>query len=117
MAAMRAGPGGEERSSKVGVAPATSTTEVASCSPTSTTFSPHFYVLVDDLLPARRGAGRRPRITAAELITLAVARILLQCHSERRFSRVARKQLGHLFGYIPLQPGYNNRLRALAPDL
>jgi hypothetical protein len=42
VAAMAAGPGGKERSSKVSVALATSTTEVASCSPTSTTFSPHF---------------------------------------------------------------------------
>jgi Transposase DDE domain len=75
------------------------------------------YVLVDDLLPARRGAGRRPQITAAELITLAVAQILLQCHSERRFLRLARKQLGHLFPYIPKQSGYNKRLRALAPEI
>ena len=28
------------------------------------------FVLVDDLLPVRRGAGRRPRITAAELSKL-----------------------------------------------
>jgi hypothetical protein len=75
------------------------------------------FVLVDDLLPARRGAGRRPRISAAELITLAVAQILLDCHSERRFLRLARKQLGHLFPYIPKQPGYNKRLRALAPQI
>jgi hypothetical protein len=75
------------------------------------------FVLVDDLLPARRGAGRRPRITAAELITLAVAQILLDCHSERRFLRLARKQLGHLFPYVPLQPGYNKRLRSLAPQI
>jgi Transposase DDE domain len=75
------------------------------------------YVLVDDLLPARRGAGRRPRITAAELVTLAVAQILLQCHSERRFLRLAGRQLGHLFPYIPLQPGYNKRLRSLAPQI
>lgn len=75
------------------------------------------YVLVDDLLPARSGAGRRPKITDAELITLAVAQILLQCHSERRFLRLARKQLCHLFPYIPKQPGYNKRLRALAPRI
>jgi len=75
------------------------------------------FVLVDDLLPARRGAGRRPRISTAELLTLAVAQILLQCHSERRFLRLARKQLGHLFPYIPLQPGYNKRLRSLAPEI
>src|ERR1700752_4291239 len=71
------------------------------------------FVLVDDLLPVRRGAGRRPRITAAELITLAVAQILLDCHSERRVLRLARKQLRHLFPDIPLQPGYNKRLRSL----
>ena len=75
------------------------------------------YVLADDLLPARCGAGRRPRISDAELITLAVAQILLQCHSERRFLRLARRRLGHLFPYIPKQPGYNKRLRVLAPAI
>jgi Transposase DDE domain len=75
------------------------------------------YVLVDDFLPARRGAGRRPKITDAELITLAVAQILLDCHSERRFLRLARGRLGHLFPYIPKQPGYNKRIRALAPRI
>jgi hypothetical protein len=75
------------------------------------------YVLVDDLLPARRGAGRRPKITDAELITLAVAQIFLDCHSERRFLRLARRRLGHLFPYIPKQPGYNKRLRKLAPEI
>jgi len=75
------------------------------------------YVLVDDLLPARGGAGRRPKITAAELIALAVAQIFLGCHSERRFLRLARTRLGHLFPYIPHQPGYNKRLRGLAPQI
>lgn len=75
------------------------------------------YVLVDDLLPARTGAGRRPKITDAELITLAVAQILLDCHSERRFLRLARQRLGHLFSYIPKQPGYNKRLRKLSPEI
>ena len=75
------------------------------------------YVLADDLLPARSGAGRRPRITDAELIALAVAQIVLQCHSERRFLRLARQRLGHLFPYIPKQPGYNKRLRRLAPQI
>jgi hypothetical protein len=75
------------------------------------------YVLIDDLLPARTGAGRRPRITDAELITLAVAQILLGCSKERRFLRVARQRLGHLFRYIPNQSGYNKRLRKLAPEI
>lgn len=75
------------------------------------------YVLVDDFLPARTGAGRRPRLSDAELITLAVAQILLQCRSERRFLRLARTALSHLFAYVPKQPGYNKRLRSLAPQI
>jgi hypothetical protein len=75
------------------------------------------YVLADDLLPARCGAGRRPKITDAELIALAVAQIVLGCHSERRFLRLARRRLSHLFPYIPKQPGYNKRLRRLAPQI
>jgi hypothetical protein len=75
------------------------------------------YVLVDDLLPARCGAGRRPKITDAELIALAVGQIVLRCPSERRFLRLARRRLGHLFPYIPKQPGYNKRLRRLAPEI
>jgi hypothetical protein len=75
------------------------------------------YVLVDDLLPARRGAGRRPRITDAELITLAVAQIMLGCPSERQFLRLAGARLAHLFPYIPQQSGYNKRLRSLAPRI
>lgn len=75
------------------------------------------YVLADDLLPARGGAGRRPQLSDAELITLAVAQILLGCHSERRFLRLAGKQLSHLFPYILNQSGYNKRLRSLAPRI
>jgi Transposase DDE domain len=75
------------------------------------------YVLVDDVLPKRSGRGRRPRIDDAELIALAVAQVFLHCHSERRFLRLARKRLGHLFPYIPKQPGYNKRLRRLAPQI
>lgn len=75
------------------------------------------FVLVDDLLPPRRGAGRPARISDAELITLAVAQILLQCHSERRFLRLAARRLGHLSPYLPKQPGYNERLRGLADEI
>jgi len=73
------------------------------------------YVVVDDFLPVRSGPGRRPKITDAELISLAIAQIFLDCPSERRFLRFARSRLGHLFPYIPQQPGYNKRLRRLAP--
>ncbi len=72
------------------------------------------YVLVDDLLPARRRFGRPPRVSGSELICLAVAQVLLDCPNERRFLRLARQRLRHLFPYIPGQSGFNKRLRALA---
>jgi Transposase DDE domain len=77
----------------------------------------HVYVLVDDLLPPRRRFGRPPRISDSELICLAVAQVLLDCPNERRFLRLARRRLSHLFPYIPGQSGFNKRLRALAPKL
>jgi Transposase DDE domain len=72
------------------------------------------YVLADDLLPKRCGPGRKPRISDAEVIALAVAQVFLDCPSERRFLRFARARLGELFPYIPKQSGYNKRVRALA---
>jgi DDE family transposase len=75
------------------------------------------YVLVDDLLPARRRFGRPPRISDSELICLAIAQVLLDCPNERRFLRLARQRLGHLFPYIPGQSGFNKRLRQLTPRL
>ena len=75
------------------------------------------YVLADDLLPRRPRARRRPRITDAELVCLAVAQILLDIPSERRFLRFAMTRLGRLFPYLPKQPGYNKRMRALAPQI
>jgi len=77
----------------------------------------HVYVLVDDLLPARRRFGRPPLITDNELICLAVAQVLLDCPNERRFLRLAKQRLAHLFPYIPGQSGFNKRLRTLAPQL
>lgn len=75
------------------------------------------YVLADNVLPRRPRARRRPQITDAELVCLAVAQILLDCPSERRFLRFAMIRLGHLFPYLPKQPGYNKRMRALAPQI
>jgi hypothetical protein len=75
------------------------------------------YVLADELLPRRPRARRNPRITDAELACLAVAQMLLDIPSERRFLRLARTRLGHLFPYLPKQPGYNKRMRALAPQV
>jgi hypothetical protein len=75
------------------------------------------YVRVDDLLPRRQGPGRPPRITDAELITLAVAQMFLGLPNDRQFLALAHWRLGHLFRYLPKQPGYNKRLRALAPTI
>jgi hypothetical protein len=75
------------------------------------------YVCVDDLLPKRQGPGRPPRITNAELIALAVAQMFLEIPNDRKFLALARWRLGHLFPYLPKQPGYNKRLRALAPTI
>jgi hypothetical protein len=75
------------------------------------------YVRVDDLLPARRGPGRPPRITDAELVALAVAQMFLGVPNDRKFLALARWRLGHLFPYLPKQPGYNKRLRSLAPTI
>jgi hypothetical protein len=75
------------------------------------------YVRIDDLLPRRRGPGHPPRITDAELIALAVAQMFLAVPNDRKFLALARWRLGHLFPYLPNQPGYNKRLRALAPTI
>lgn len=75
------------------------------------------YVFADDFLPRRPRARRRPKITDAELVCLAVAQVLLDIPSERHFLRFAMVRLGHLFPYLPKQPGYNKRMRALAPQI
>jgi hypothetical protein len=75
------------------------------------------YVLADDFLPKRSGAGRPPRIVDAEVVCLAVAQVFLDCPNEHRFLRFAGERLGHLFPYIPGQSGYNKRVRRLAPEI
>jgi Transposase DDE domain len=75
------------------------------------------YVRVDDLLPKRVGPGRPPRITDAELIALAVAQMFMGIPNDRQFLAFARWRLGHLFRYLPQQPGYNKRLRGLAATI
>jgi hypothetical protein len=79
------------------------------------------YVTTDDLLkgapqlaPWRPAVGITPKLTDAELVTLAVLQALLGFCSEARWLRYAHAHLGHLFPYLPKQPGYNKRLRAAA---
>lgn len=74
------------------------------------------YVQIDDFLgPRHRGPGRPPKLTDAELITLAVAQMFLAIPNDRQFLALARVRLGHLFPQLIDQSGYNRRLRALAP--
>ena len=75
------------------------------------------YVLANDPLPRRPRARRRPRITDAESVCLAVAQVILDVPSERRFLRFAMTRRAHLLPYLPKQPGYNLRMRALAPQI
>jgi hypothetical protein len=70
------------------------------------------YVTIDDLLGPRRGPGRPPKLSDAELVCLAVAQVLLGCNSERRWLRFAQQRMGHLFPYLPTPSAYNKRLRA-----
>ena len=66
------------------------------------------------LAPERPAVGIFPQLSDAELVTLAVLQALLGFESEARWIRFAHASLRHLFPYLPLQPGYNKRLRAAA---
>jgi hypothetical protein len=75
------------------------------------------FVRIDDSSGARVRPGRPPRLTDAELLTLAVAQVLLGVHSEARWLRLVPEQLPGAFPYLPGQSGYNKRLRAALPLL
>jgi hypothetical protein len=82
------------------------------------TLATALYVRTDDLLkespqlaPCRPDVGIDPKLSDAELVTLAVMQALLGFASEARWLRHARAHLRHLFPYLPQQPGYNKRLR------
>jgi len=88
------------------------------------TLATALYVRTDDLLkqsphraPCRPAAGIGPQISDAELVTLAVMQALLGFTSQARWLRYARAHLGPMFPYLPQQPGYNKRLRALAATM
>lgn len=75
------------------------------------------YVRIDDAqqaIPSSR-CGRPPKLTDAELITLAVAQALLNIRSETRWLRFVPRALPGMFPYLPQQSGYNKRLRAALP--
>jgi Transposase DDE domain len=74
------------------------------------------YVTADDLLPEKPKNARRS-VTDAEVVTLCVAQAIMGIPSDRRFLKVARKQLRHLFPTLPGQGGYFKRRRDLADTL
>ena len=82
------------------------------------TLATRLYVTIDDLLgahpewlPERPAVGIAPRLSDAELLTLAVLQALLGFTSEARFIRHAHAHLRSWFPYVPDRPGYNKRLR------
>ena len=84
------------------------------------TLATALYVTTDDLLrahpervPARPKGSFEPRTSDAEMLTLAVMQAVLGYPSETRWLRYAHKHLRPLFPDLPLQPGYNKRLRKL----
>lgn len=85
------------------------------------TLATALYVTTDDLLksspqlaPWRPAVGIAPRLSDAELVTLAMMQAMLGFTSEARWLRHARAHLRHLFPCLPGQPGYNKRLRKAA---
>jgi hypothetical protein len=77
------------------------------------------YVFCDDhVVPAhRRRPGRPKQLSDAELVCLAVAQVLLGYPSQHHWLRFCYTRLGHLFPYLPKQPGYHKRVAAAAPLL
>lgn len=75
--------------------------------------------LVDRIIPAagtrRRGPGRPPAVTDAELVCLAVAQVLLRYNDEHHWLRAAPSRVGHLFPRLLGQSEYNERLKTAAP--
>lgn len=82
------------------------------------TLATTLYVTVDDLLiecpqwaPQRPAVGITPKISDAEIVTLAVIQALIGFSSEAQFIRYARTHLRPWFPYLPHRAGYNKRLR------
>jgi hypothetical protein len=71
----------------------------------------------DRIIPTlrpRRGPGRPPQVTDAELVCLAVAQVLLGHHDERHWLRAAPARVGHLFPRLLSQRTRPGQLPCLA---
>jgi hypothetical protein len=77
-------------------------------------------VVIDDhVVATRSGRGRRPLLSDSELITLAVAQVMLGYHSERRWIRHIHSdpQWRAMFPDLVDQSGYHKRLKNAHPLL
>jgi hypothetical protein len=70
------------------------------------------YVFADEYPVPARG-GRKPFISDAELVALAVAQAAIGISSDRQFLGLIGRVLPGWFPYLPGQSQYNRRLRAL----
>lgn len=82
------------------------------------TLATALYARIDDVLkehpelvPWRPKVGISPKLSDAELMTLAVLQVLQGYAEETRWLRHAHVWLRSLFPYLPGQSGYNKRLR------
>src|SRR5262245_22307790 len=70
------------------------------------------YVFADEYPVPARG-GRRPLISDAELVALAVCQAAIGISSDRQFLGLAGRLLPGWFPHLPDQSQYNRRLRGL----
>lgn len=70
------------------------------------------YVFADEYSVPSRG-GRKPLVTDAELVALAVAQAAIGISSDRQFLGLIGRVLPGWFPHLPDQSQYNRRLRAL----
>ena len=70
------------------------------------------YVFADEYPVSLRG-GRRPLITDAELVALAVCQAAIGISSDRQFLGLVGRVLPGWFPHLPDQSQYNRRLRSL----
>jgi hypothetical protein len=104
--------------SRIGVSTHVRTLELAVIADLDTLLIALYVELTDRIIPSRpaprRGPGRPPVVSDAELVCLAVAQVLLRCDDERRWLRAAPARVGHLFPRLLCQSAYNTRLKAAA---